>query len=428
MALLTDVAHTIGIMQKNLRRCPFLLLFALLGAVYLSGTMAVADPQVGIEYHSDNGRKVLQPTITTIAQNRDNTVVDIHITNGQNAFYYVTVQPESARGNLGAPRFFILTPNGRTLSHVQFYGGDSLALSADGTYSSYHPELAVVEALHLASIIALDDDKLVPSACEGNLDASDAFLLLLGQFASVKTHAFLFVEDVGHFDYPGAAGELREIAEDPNIARLLTNLYIQKYKITDPKKLAAVLKNYDDALGAFAFISKFSKLAPHLFGSIFAAYHDAAYDNLTFDATQYAQPVPLYRYYNYLGRGDRFYTTNFSELGHGGSGGWVYDGPQCGVYPVKISGTVPLYRYINRSLGLHFFTVENHDLRNIGYEQEGIACYVYKAGAYPNSSVVPLYRYYNPHSQAHFYTTNFGELGNGNSQWHSEGVECNVLR
>lgn len=139
--------------------------------------------------------------------------------------------------------------------------------------------------------------------------------------------------------------------------------------------------------------------------------------------------VPLYRYSNYLGRGDRFYTTNFNELGNGGFSGWVYEGVQCHVYASQVSGTVPLYRYVSPLLGLHFFTIQNADLTHLGYYQEGIACYVYgNSICYTDPNIVPLYRYFNTRSGAHFYTTNRAELGSGGGDWKDEGIECNVRR
>ena len=116
--------------------------------------------------------------------------------------------------------------------------------------------------------------------------------------------------------------------------------------------------------------------------------------------------VPLYRYSNYLGHCDRFYTTNFGEVGNGGFNGWVYEGIQCRVFATQQSGTVPFYRYANSSLGLHFYTVQNADLSRFGYHMEGIQCYVYpnNSGQF-GPSVMPLYRYSNVWNGSHFYTT-----------------------
>ena len=138
-------------------------------------------------------------------------------------------------------------------------------------------------------------------------------------------------------------------------------------------------------------------------------------------------PVPLYRYRSNWGRGDRFYTTNFGELGYGGSGGWVYEGVQCHVYSSQVSGTIPLYRYSSPSLGLHFYTTQNVNLNGIGYHLEGIQCYVYgNSICYADPSITPLFRYYNTWNNSHFYTTNWRELGNGGGDWRYEGIECNV--
>ena len=139
--------------------------------------------------------------------------------------------------------------------------------------------------------------------------------------------------------------------------------------------------------------------------------------------------VPLYRYRSNWGRGDRFYTTNFGELGYAGFGGWVFEGIQCHVYASQVSGAIPLYRYSSSSLGLHFYTTQNVDLSGIGYHMEGIQCYVYSNSVcYTDPNITPLYRYYNTWNNSHFYTTNWGELGGGGGDWRYEGIECNVRR
>ena len=139
--------------------------------------------------------------------------------------------------------------------------------------------------------------------------------------------------------------------------------------------------------------------------------------------------VPLYRYSNSLGHYDRFYTTNFGEIGNGGFGGWNYEGIQCRVYTSQAAGTVPFYRYANPYSGLHFYTVMNADLSRFGYHMEGVQCYVYdNSVCYVDPNIIPLYRYFNVRNGSHFYTTNRGELGGGNADWRDEGIECNVRR
>ena len=136
-------------------------------------------------------------------------------------------------------------------------------------------------------------------------------------------------------------------------------------------------------------------------------------------------PVPLYRYANDRS-GDHFYTVRNNDLR---SIGYHQEGIQCHVFLVPVAGRdTPLYRYYNSGIQKHFYTTGNYNLTNIGYHMEGIEGYVngFK-GCSADPNLVPLYRYYNPRTSAHFYTTNFGELGSGNREWQSEGIECNVL-
>jgi subtilisin family serine protease len=134
--------------------------------------------------------------------------------------------------------------------------------------------------------------------------------------------------------------------------------------------------------------------------------------------------VPLYRYWN-PSIGDHFYTTDFNELGYGASG-WGFERIECHVYTQQAPGTVPLYRYWNPSIGDHFYTTDFNELGYgaSGWSFERVECYVYNQQA---AGTVPLYRYWNPSIGDHFYTTDFNELGYGASGWGFENIQGYVL-
>ena len=50
-------------------------------------------------------------------------------------------------------------------------------------------------------------------------------------------------------------------------------------------------------------------------------------------------------------------------------------------------------------------------MARIGYQDEGIAAYVWSQSKYPPGAV-PLYRMYSPSAADHFYTTDAGERDN----------------
>ncbi len=139
---------------------------------------------------------------------------------------------------------------------------------------------------------------------------------------------------------------------------------------------------------------------------------------------QRATTTALYRYWN-GSIGDHFYTTDWSELGHGANG-WGFEEIQCWVYSDPQPGAVPLYRYWNQGATDHFYTTNWAELGmgKYGWNFEEIQCWVC-----PDASTggVALYRYWNPSIADHFYTTNWNELGHGANGWNYEGVQCYVF-
>jgi hypothetical protein len=134
--------------------------------------------------------------------------------------------------------------------------------------------------------------------------------------------------------------------------------------------------------------------------------------------------VPLYRYYSSSWT-DHFYTTEFAELGKGGTRygiEWI----ECRIYPIQVSGTVALYRYWSNGAKDHFYTTSFSNLGSgtMGFVLERIEGYVFGA---PVAGTIPLYRYYNATTADHFYTVDFGELGNGAGGYILEGTAAYVF-
>ena len=128
--------------------------------------------------------------------------------------------------------------------------------------------------------------------------------------------------------------------------------------------------------------------------------------------------APFFRYCN---GPDHFYSVGPEKVDIK-QYGYEYEGLSCYVYKTQKPGTVPLYRYNN---GIdHFYTTGYSELGEgkYGYVYEGISCYVYPT---QQPGTVPLYRYAN--GTEHFYTTGYSELGNGNYGYVLEKIECYVL-
>ena len=136
-------------------------------------------------------------------------------------------------------------------------------------------------------------------------------------------------------------------------------------------------------------------------------------------------PPQTARLFRYWGNSDHFYTTAWSELGHGRHG-YVYEGIQCYIHPRPATGSTPLFRYYKHSIRDHFYTTYWSELGagKYGYVLEGIQGYVYST---QHPGTIPLYRYWNPRIGDHFYTTSWGELGSGSHGWRYEMIQCYVF-
>jgi hypothetical protein len=135
---------------------------------------------------------------------------------------------------------------------------------------------------------------------------------------------------------------------------------------------------------------------------------------------------------------DCFYTASETEknkLISQYSNIYTYEGIGCGVFKGRRSGTVPLYRFYNKTNGAHFYTadeVEKHRLFWNYYntwQYESIACYVYPTYA-PAKYSVPLYRFYNKQRNCHLFTVSEAEktkLDVNSSIYTNEGIACYVF-
>jgi hypothetical protein len=143
--------------------------------------------------------------------------------------------------------------------------------------------------------------------------------------------------------------------------------------------------------------------------------------------------APFYRLYN-PGNGDHFYTTDRGEANNAIRHlGYNDEGIACYVLASMFTGIAPLYRLYNPRTGDHFYTINQMEANNaalhLGYHREGIACYIFPPGIRNVPFSVPFYRLYNPRTGDHFYTTDQSEADNAIRYlgYHDEGIACYVL-
>jgi hypothetical protein len=130
---------------------------------------------------------------------------------------------------------------------------------------------------------------------------------------------------------------------------------------------------------------------------------------------------------NLPNKGDHFYTTD--PIGGAARGlGYNEEGIACYVRTsgIKLQGLVPFYRWINPVSGDHFYTRNDPDEHpaSAGYIAEGIACYVFNQ---PVTGAVPLYRFYNPVNGDHLYTRNEPDERPTDRGYTAEGIACYVF-
>jgi hypothetical protein len=93
--------------------------------------------------------------------------------------------------------------------------------------------------------------------------------------------------------------------------------------------------------------------------------------------------------------------------------GFTDEGIACYVFTSPAPGPAPLYRAYHPTTGAHFYTMSiaerDNATNHLGYSAEGIACYIWGP---PGTGSLPLYRAYRGASDDHFYTTNAAEMQN----------------
>ena len=118
--------------------------------------------------------------------------------------------------------------------------------------------------------------------------------------------------------------------------------------------------------------------------------------------------VPLFRLtldiMGQPGHSDLLYTTSEYERGYAVGLGYQDDGVACYVFPSQTSGTTPLFRLYSPT-GAHLYTTSEYERGyavGLGYHDEGVACYVFPSQA---SGTTPLFRLADSRTGARLYTT-----------------------
>lgn len=134
-------------------------------------------------------------------------------------------------------------------------------------------------------------------------------------------------------------------------------------------------------------------------------------------------PGALYRVYN-PNSGEHFYTGNIIEQRDLVNLGWDEEGVAW-IQPSAGEG-VPVYRLYNPNAGDHHYTTsaaERDMLAGIGWNYEGVGFYAARSG-------IPVYRLYNPNAVAgaHHFTTSAGERDDlARRGWKYEGIAWYAL-
>ncbi|KAI0337699.1 hypothetical protein BDW22DRAFT_1304986, partial [Trametopsis cervina] len=134
--------------------------------------------------------------------------------------------------------------------------------------------------------------------------------------------------------------------------------------------------------------------------------------------------VPLHRLFS-TRSGEHFYTTKSAELDSAvGVYGFNYETLAAHILPEQEEETVPLFRVHRGEKHLYTISAEEKNQYSTGGAVPGIVGYVY---ATHQTGTFPLYRIFNPRTSAHLFTTNVDEKNSLlRVGWNDEGIACFV--
>ena len=122
---------------------------------------------------------------------------------------------------------------------------------------------------------------------------------------------------------------------------------------------------------------------------------------------------------------DYFYTTSAGETRHAIANlGFKDQGIACYVFAKAESNTSPLYRLYKPDPYAHFYTRHAAErakaLHDFGFKDQGIACYAYETR---QAGTFPFYRLFR--NTSHLYTLSETEYNNDLGKgWTNEGIAC----
>ncbi len=110
--------------------------------------------------------------------------------------------------------------------------------------------------------------------------------------------------------------------------------------------------------------------------------------------------------------------------------GFQNEGIACYVFPQQTAKTTPLYRLLNAETNDHFYTTSqsarSEFISKKGYQNQGIACHVLSK---KTKGATALYQLFSSKRNNHFYTTSVTERGRviKNDGYQDEGIACYVF-
>ncbi|MGL5795875.1 MAG: hypothetical protein ACRC06_16035 [Waterburya sp.] len=174
-------------------------------------------------------------------------------------------------------------------------------------------------------------------------------------------------------------------------------------------------------------------------GNYFVRFQVSEYDdhtntNYTFSLSSSSENTPssdnttIYRFFR-PDKGAHFYTASATERDYVSQNlpQYQYEGASYQAVPEdddSLTGAKPVYRFFNRSTGVHLYTMsegeKDYIIDNLAnYSFENIAYYAYEN---PQEGAVPLYRFYHTLADTHFFTPSVEERNSvkENLPWYQE--------